>query len=85
MSHDQVTLQAIKYVRGEPLQLLDQLALPAVSRYISVCDHREGHRAIASMIVRGAPAIAITAALSLAVELSRSLGRNWLSFRNMIG
>mmetsp|Transcript_17531 Transcript_17531/g.52501 ORF Transcript_17531/g.52501 Transcript_17531/m.52501 type:complete len:386 (+) Transcript_17531:229-1386(+) len=73
ISDDRKTLRAIWYENGEPLRLLDQLALPSVSRYVAVHDHKEGHSAIASMLVRGAPAIAITAALSLAVELARSI------------
>jgi methylthioribose-1-phosphate isomerase len=62
------TLQAIKYKRGE-LQILDQLLLPYQTNYELVKDSNDGHKVIKSMKVRGAPAIAIVAALSLAVEL----------------
>ncbi|KAI9197337.1 uncharacterized protein BJ171DRAFT_519971 [Polychytrium aggregatum] len=62
------TLQAIKYRRGS-LEILDQLLLPFESVYEEVKDSKDGHKVIRTMKVRGAPAIAIVAALSLAVEL----------------
>jgi methylthioribose-1-phosphate isomerase len=63
-----MTLQAIKYTRGS-LQVLDQLQLPFISVYEQVKNAADGHHVIQTMKVRGAPAIAIVAALSLAVEL----------------
>ncbi|KAJ2527357.1 S-methyl-5-thioribose-1-phosphate isomerase [Coemansia sp. RSA 1935] len=62
-------LQAIKWERPH-LTILNQLALPHSSEYIEISDARAGHYAISSMQTRGAPAIAIVAALSLAAELS---------------
>ncbi|KAH8145553.1 uncharacterized protein LAJ45_10353 [Morchella importuna] len=62
------TLEAIKYKRGD-LQILDQLKLPHESIYVVIRDSKDGFQAIKDMVVRGAPAIAIVAALSLAVEL----------------
>ncbi|KAI9356966.1 hypothetical protein DFJ73DRAFT_774831 [Zopfochytrium polystomum] len=62
------TLQAIKYEKGS-LQILNQLLLPFQSVYDSVNGVKDGFDAIRTMKVRGAPAIAIVAALSLVVEL----------------
>ncbi|KAH9264402.1 S-methyl-5-thioribose-1-phosphate isomerase, partial [Batrachochytrium salamandrivorans] len=62
------TLKAIRYTRGH-LEILDQLLLPFESVYETVSNSQDGHSAIQTMKVRGAPAIAIVAALSLAVEL----------------
>ncbi|KAI9033167.1 hypothetical protein DFJ74DRAFT_601128 [Hyaloraphidium curvatum] len=62
------TLEAIKYQRGR-LQILNQLLLPWEEVYEDVADCEEGHAAIRTMKVRGAPAIAIVGALSLAVEI----------------
>lgn len=62
------TLQSIKYSRGS-LQILDQTLLPSTFQYENVNDSSGGWEVIASMKVRGAPAIAITASLSLAVEI----------------
>ncbi|KAL7275064.1 S-methyl-5-thioribose-1-phosphate isomerase [Rhizina undulata] len=61
-------LQAIKYTRGS-LSILDQLKLPHESIYVPIRTSKDGFHAIKRMVVRGAPAIAIVAALSLAVEL----------------
>ena len=66
-----MVLQAIKYERGS-LKILDQLQLPHHEIFIEVKDPEAGWLAIKSMQVRGAPAIAIVAALSLAVHLSNS-------------
>ena len=63
-----MVLQAIKYRRGS-LQILDQLRLPHEQVYVDIKDPQDGWDAIKSMQVRGAPAIAIVAALSLAVYL----------------
>jgi methylthioribose-1-phosphate isomerase len=65
------TLEAIKYKRGE-LNILDQLLLPYQTKYEAVKNVQDGHHVIKSMKVRGAPAIAIVAALSLAVDLYHS-------------
>ncbi|KAG8471868.1 hypothetical protein CXB51_036908 [Gossypium anomalum] len=63
------TLQAICYKRGS-LQLLDQRKLPLETVYLNIHGSTDGWNAIREMVVRGAPAIAIAAALSLAVEVA---------------
>ncbi|KAL2151463.1 hypothetical protein VTH82DRAFT_6561 [Thermothelomyces myriococcoides] len=62
------SLQAIKYSRGK-LLVLDQLRLPHEHHYDEVSTAEEAFDCIRSMRVRGAPAIAIVAALAHAVEL----------------
>ena len=64
-----MVLQAIKYERGS-LKVLDQLQLPHHEVFNDIHNPQDGWNAIKSMQVRGAPAIAIVAALSLAVHLS---------------
>lgn len=61
-----MVLQAIKYQRGR-LEILDQLKLPHQEVYVGITSAEEAWSAIKSMQVRGAPAIAIVAILSLAV------------------
>ncbi|KAH7027387.1 uncharacterized protein B0I36DRAFT_138103 [Microdochium trichocladiopsis] len=61
-------LQAIRYSRGK-LEVLDQLRLPHEHHYDLVSTAEEAFDCIKSMRVRGAPAIAIVAALAHAVEL----------------
>ncbi|KAL4870607.1 hypothetical protein BDV12DRAFT_207376 [Aspergillus spectabilis] len=63
-----MVLEAIRY-NGGKLSIIDQLRLPFVEHYIDVRDSEGGWQAIKKMQVRGAPAIAIVAALSLASEL----------------
>jgi methylthioribose-1-phosphate isomerase len=83
-----MVLQAIRYKRGE-LAILDQLKLPHQEVYVDIGGPEDARNAIRSMQVRGAPAIAIVAALSLAVwgdhykqtrrghrTLERALGRD---------
>lgn len=66
------TLEAIKYRRGE-LQLLNQILLPQQFVYDNVTTCEECFDAIKGMRVRGAPAIAVAAALSLAVEAAQRI------------
>lgn len=63
-----MVLQAIKYKRGR-LDILDQLQLPHIETYEHIKNSKDAWHAIKDMRTRGAPAIAIVAALSLAVEL----------------
>ncbi|GAO20050.1 uncharacterized protein UV8b_02113 [Ustilaginoidea virens] len=63
-------LQAVRYTRGK-LQVLDQLRLPHEFHYDDVSTRQEAFDSIATMRVRGAPAIAIVASLGLAVEFSK--------------
>ena len=54
---------------GEQLRLLDQRALPHEVTYIEVDDIEAAYEAIATLAVRGAPAIGIAAAYALAVSM----------------
>eukprot|EP01088_Endostelium_zonatum_P010337 TRINITY_DN2374_c0_g1_i1.p1 TRINITY_DN2374_c0_g1~~TRINITY_DN2374_c0_g1_i1.p1 ORF type:complete len:412 (+),score=116.84 TRINITY_DN2374_c0_g1_i1:58-1236(+) len=64
--------ESIRYSRGK-LQLLDQLLLPTEIKYVDINNAEEGWSAVRTMKVRGAPALAIAAVLSLAVEAVRAL------------
>jgi len=55
----------------EGLELLDQRILPAREEYLLLRSGEEVARAIEDMVVRGAPAIGVTAAMGVAVELDR--------------
>jgi methylthioribose-1-phosphate isomerase len=63
-----MVLQAIRYSRGQ-LEILDQLKLPHAEEYDHVYSSTDAWHAIKEMRTRGAPAIAIVAALGLAVEV----------------
>ena len=73
-----MVLEAIKYQRGQ-LRILDQLQLPHVEVYEDVHSSRDAWHAIKEMRTRGAPAIAIVAALGLAVELETIASKQGLS------
>jgi methylthioribose-1-phosphate isomerase len=62
------SLEAIRYVPGK-LLLLDQLQLPFSEVYLDCSSPELGFDAIRSMKVRGAPAIALAAALSVAAKV----------------
>jgi methylthioribose-1-phosphate isomerase len=64
-----MVLQAIKYSRGQ-LEILDQLKLPHQEEYDHIYSSTDAWHAIKEMRTRGAPAIAIVAALALAVEVT---------------
>ncbi len=70
-------IEPIRWV-GDHLQLLDQRALPAHERYLDYRDAAAVAGAIRDMVVRGAPAIGITAAYGVALA-ARAIGRsdNW--------
>ena len=73
-----MVLEAIRYKRGE-LQILDQLQLPHTEVYDDIYSSKDAWHAIKEMRTRGAPAIAIVAALGLAVELETMYSRKELS------
>lgn len=62
------SLYSLQYSRGN-FQVLDQLLLPHESKYVPVTTVQDAWSVIRTMQVRGAPLIAITAALGLAVDL----------------
>jgi methylthioribose-1-phosphate isomerase len=58
------------------LLLLDQRVLPGEERFVETHDARETAEAIRAMVVRGAPAIGITAAYGLVLSAMQH-GANW--------
>ena len=60
------TAQAIRWLNNE-LQLLDQRILPHEIQYLTLANADETALAITEMVVRGAPAIGITAAYGIAI------------------
>ncbi|KAH8814741.1 hypothetical protein DL96DRAFT_1624786 [Flagelloscypha sp. PMI_526] len=57
----------------DDIEIVNQLLLPHTTEYLKVSTIEEAHEAIKSMKIRGAPAIASLAALTLASVLSRDL------------
>src|SRR5437763_438159 len=57
--------------RGSKLQLLDQRKLPREIVWVDCADAHETAAAIRDMVVRGAPAIGVTAAFGIAMAAQR--------------
>lgn len=78
-----MVLEAIQYEPASEnappsLRVLDQLQLPHRTTFEDIKTCEEAHDAIKRMKVRGAPAIAIVAALALAVEVGSSIVQHQL-------
>lgn len=63
-------LSPIRWTDGR-LELLDQRALPAEETWQAIADERQAAAAIRDMVVRGAPAIGVTAAFGVALAARR--------------
>ena len=62
--------------QDDTLQLLDQRLLPAEHTYITLNDVNEVAQAITDMVVRGAPAIGITAAYGIVIAAGTRFAEN---------
>jgi methylthioribose-1-phosphate isomerase len=58
------------------VRFIDQTRLPTEEVYITCCDYREVATAIRDMIVRGAPALGVTAAMGVALGVRRSKAKS---------
>ena len=59
--------------------MLDQRRLPAEEVYHTYTDYREVAKAISDMVIRGAPAIGVAAAMGVALGVQRSEAHTWPS------
>src|ERR671914_2337418 len=58
----------------EGVRMLDQRMLPTEEKYLMLRSYEEVAEAIKKMVVRGAPAIGISAAMGLALGAKQSVG-----------
>src|SRR5215204_1097216 len=58
--------------RGDSVVMIDQRKLPAAEVYVTCRTARDVARAIKTMVIRGAPAIGVSAAMGIALGMSRS-------------
>jgi len=58
----------------EGIRMLDQRLLPGVEKYLMLRSYEDVAEAIKKMVVRGAPAIGVSAAMGLALGASQSVG-----------
>lgn len=66
-------MEAIRW-EDSALYLLDQTRLPAVEDWLRYTDYRQVAKAIQTMVVRGAPAIGITAAYAMVLAAQENAG-----------
>src|SRR6478736_7624438 len=59
---------------NEGVRMLDQRLLPSEEKYLMLRSYDEVAEAITKMVVRGAPAIGVSAAMGLALGASQSVG-----------
>ncbi|HET6893250.1 MAG TPA: S-methyl-5-thioribose-1-phosphate isomerase [Pyrinomonadaceae bacterium] len=59
---------------NEGVRMIDQRLLPAEEKYVTLRSYEEVAEAIRTMVVRGAPAIGISAAMGLALGAKQSVG-----------
>lgn len=81
MQHDDV--RAVEWRDGS-LRLLDQRLLPAEERWLEIPDSSAAARAIRDLIVRGAPAIGITAAYAVVLAARRRVEEGPVNWRERI-
>jgi methylthioribose-1-phosphate isomerase len=67
------TIEAIRW-RGQALELLDQRLLPGQETYLSLTSAADTAAAIRNMVVRGAPAIGVTAAYGVVLAAMETRG-----------
>ena len=70
-------VKTVEWVNGR-VRMIDQTQLPNRFVYVNLTDYRQVSRAIRSMVVRGAPAIGVAAAMgmALAAHANRKKGRD---------
>jgi len=76
-------VQAIRWVQGR-LELLDQRQLPQREEYLSIDTSSAAADAIRDMVVRGAPAIGVTAAYAVVLAVSARYSANAANWRDAV-
>lgn len=66
---------------SEGVRFIDQTRLPAEEIYVTCRDYREVGEAIRTMVVRGAPAIGVAAAMGIALGIKQSHAGNFQALR----
>ena len=66
-------IKTVEWTR-EGVRMIDQRLLPTEEKYLMLRSYEEVAEAIKKMVVRGAPAIGVSAAMGLALGASQSVG-----------
>jgi len=73
--------RTVKWEKGRVV-MIDQLKLPTQFRYVQCANHNQVADAIKKMIIRGAPAIGVAAAMALALAAKNSKAKTKGDFVN---
>ncbi len=76
---DFFTMRTVTWADGS-VRMIDQTALPNLFRYVTYSRPEEVARAIKTMVVRGAPAIGVAAAMGVALAASISKAKSKVEF-----
>jgi methylthioribose-1-phosphate isomerase len=68
-------MKTIEWVNGQ-VRMIDQTRLPDRFVYVHLKDYRQVSKAIREMVVRGAPAIGVAAAMGMALAANANRGRS---------
>src|SRR5260370_13982478 len=66
-------IKTVEWIK-EGVRMLDQRLLPTEEKYLMLRSYEEVAEAIQKMVVRGAPAIGVSAAMGLALGANQSVG-----------
>ena len=80
MTQNGATVKTIEWT-SEGVSLIDQTKLPLEETYVLCRNYLEVAEAIKSMVVRGAPAIGVTAAMGVALGVKHSQAKSGEEFR----
>jgi len=83
MSNEHDSLRAVIW-NNDALQLLDQRVLPNETRYLTLHTPEQIANAIKDMVVRGAPAIGITAAFGVVLAARQAFARDQNKWKSLI-
>jgi len=78
------TVEPIRWT-SDGVVLLDQRRLPGEVLYVTYTDYRQLAQAIADMVIRGAPAIGVAAAMGVAMGVERSPAKSFEEMRTEFG
>ncbi len=76
-------IKTVGWYRGK-VKVIDQTQLPEKLIYLNLSTLKEVGEAISSLKVRGAPAIGLTAALGVALQMNLSSAKNYSEFRKEV-
>ncbi|MCK4244898.1 MAG: S-methyl-5-thioribose-1-phosphate isomerase [Candidatus Omnitrophica bacterium] len=76
-------IKTVSWSKGK-VRIIDQTQLPAKLIYLDLSTLKEIGEAISSLKVRGAPAIGLTAALGVALQMKLSSAKNYREFRKEV-